>query len=77
MAKQAKGTKSSLPCQGGSPRAISASSEPAPQIDVTPQMVEAGVAVLYWAEGEASKEVTAKEVFLAMAGVAGLLQKSC
>jgi hypothetical protein len=42
------------------------SSEPLPQIDVTPQMIEAGVAVLYWAEGEASKEVTAREVFRAM-----------
>lgn len=42
------------------------SSESLPQIDVTPQMIEAGVAVLYWAEGEASKEVTATEVFRAM-----------
>jgi hypothetical protein len=42
------------------------SSEPSPQIDVTPQMIEAGVAVLYWAEGETSKEATATEVFRAM-----------
>jgi hypothetical protein len=42
------------------------SSEPSPQIDVTPQMVEAGVGVLYWAEGKASKEEKATEVFRAM-----------
>ena len=37
---------------------------------VTPEMIAAGVSVLYWGDGEASKECLAEEVFLAMAPLA-------
>jgi hypothetical protein len=40
MAKRRSGLESSLPRQGRSPDAISDSSEPSLQIDVTPQMTE-------------------------------------
>jgi len=49
---------------GGAPDSTSTFSEQS--CAVTPEMVEAGVAVLYWGEREASKEALAEEVFRAM-----------
>ena len=43
---------------------------------VTPEMVEAGVSVLWELEGEASKEVLARAVFVAMASVVAPGSKS-
>lgn len=39
----------------------------APEIEVTPEMVEAGVYVLEQREDEVSRRVLAREVYLAMA----------
>ena len=40
------------------------------EVVVTPQMITAGVSVLWNLDGEASKEAQAKAVFLAMAAAA-------
>jgi len=57
------------------PYAFGPEADESKPIEVTPEMIEAGVSILWELEGEVSKEVLAREVFQAMATAGAGTQK--
>ena len=53
-----------------SPAALDSSIAGAPEVEITAEMIKAGASVLWELEGEASKEVLAQAVYLAMVRLA-------
>jgi hypothetical protein len=53
---------------------LDADKNPSAEIEVTPEMIEAGARVLYDLDGEVSKETLARLVFAAMAAQANFDQ---